>query len=49
MTGSVTVIARPFMTAARGLVMLSVLMSPVDSRLLRYFVAVAEELSFVRA
>jgi DNA-binding transcriptional LysR family regulator len=49
MTGSVTVIARPFMTAPRGLVMLTVPMTPVESRPLRYFVAVAEELSFVRA
>jgi hypothetical protein len=49
MTGSVTVIARPFMTAARCLRYPLPAMTPVESRRLRYFVVVAEELSFVRA
>jgi DNA-binding transcriptional LysR family regulator len=49
MTSSVTVIARSFMLAPVAFAMLAVLMPPVESLRLRYFVAVAEELSFVRA
>ena len=45
MTGSVTVIARPFMTATRPRSLASPQpMTPVESRRLRYFVAVAEEI-----